>query len=245
MNAVAFATIADVTMRGLLGRRRTVLLLLLAGLPVLVALLARIGGARLDDALPTILELGIRTVLPLTALVFGTSALGAEIEDGTAVFLVTKPVPRWVIALAKAGIAGLLAAALSVASTLLTGLLIGGFDGPSLATTFAFAVAVAIASFAYAALFVALSVVTSRALIVGLIYTLVWEGILAGLLEGTRVFSIREATLTIAETVAPVGAGIEGDVDLATGAGLIVVVIAASLALTASRLSAFELRGTE
>lgn len=241
----AFLTIADVTFRALLGRRRTVLLVLLAGLPVLVALLARIGGARLDDALPAIMELSVRAVVPLTALVFGTAAIGSEIEDGTAVFLLVKPVPRWVVAVAKAFVAGLLTAALSVASTMLTGVLIGGLDGFTLATTFAFAIAIALASFAYAALFVALSVVTHRALIVGLIYTLVWEGILAGILEGTRVFSVREATLTIAEALAPVGAQIDGDVDVPTAIGLLIVVVGLSLAVASTRLAAFEVRGTE
>jgi ABC-2 type transport system permease protein len=241
----AFLTIADVTFRALLGRRRTILLLLLAGLPVLVALLARIGGGRLDDALPAIMELSVRAVLPLTALVFGTAAIGSEIEDGTAVFLLVKPVPRWIVAVAKAFVAGLLTAALSIASTILTGLLIGGLDGFTLATTFAFSIAIALASFAYAALFVALSVVTHRALIVGLIYTLVWEGILAGILEGTRVFSVREATLTIAEALAPVGAQIDGDVDLPTAIGLLVVVVALAVAVASTRLAAFEVRGTE
>ena len=241
----AFATIAEVTLRGLLGRRRTVLLILLAGLPVLVALLARLGGGRLDDALVAILELGVRTVLPLTALVFGTSALGAELEDGTAVFILAKPVPRWRIALAKTLVAGLLAAALSVGSTLLTGLLIGGVGGSTLATTFAFAIAVALAGFAYASLFVALSIVTGRALIVGLIYTLVWEGILAGILEGTRLFSVREATLSVAEALAPLGAGIDGDVETATGLALLAIVTAVGLALTTVRLGGYEVRGTE
>jgi len=241
----AFATIAEVTLRGLLGRRRTVLLILLAGLPVLVALLARLGGGRLDDALVAILELGVRTVLPLTALVFGTSALGAELEDGTAVFILAKPVPRWRIALAKTLVAGLLAAALSVGSTLLTGLLIGGVDGSTLATTFAFAIAVALAGFAYASLFVALSIVTGRALIVGLIYTLVWEGILAGILEGTRLFSVREATLSVAEALAPLGAGIDGDVETATGLALLAIVTAVGLALTTVRLGGYEVRAAE
>jgi len=241
----AFATIAEVTLRGLLGRRRTVLLILLAGLPVLVALLARLGGGRLDDALVAILELGVRTVLPLTALVFGTSALGAELEDGTAVFILAKPVPRWRIALAKTLVAGLLAAALSVGSTLLTGLLIGGVDGSTLATTFAFAIAVALAGLAYASLFVALSIVTGRALIVGLIYTLVWEGILAGILEGTRLFSVREATLSVAEALAPLGAGIDGDVETATGLALLAIVTAVGLALTTVRLGGYEVRAAE
>ncbi len=241
----AFAAISEVTFRALLGRRRTILLVLLAGIPVLVAVLARIGGARLDDALVPILELAVRTVVPLTALVFGTSALGAELEDGTAVFLLAKPVPRWLTAAAKILVAGLLASALSVASTVLTGLLVGGTDADGLATTFAFALADIAASFAYAALFVALSVVTSRALIIGLAYTLIWEGVLAGILPGTRAFSIREATLAIAEALAPVTAGIDGDVEAGGGIALIVIVLVVSLALTAYRLARFEVRGTE
>ena len=34
----------------------------------------------------------VTTLLPLAALVYGTAALGAEIEDGTAVYLLSKPV---------------------------------------------------------------------------------------------------------------------------------------------------------
>jgi ABC-2 type transport system permease protein len=240
-----FATLVEVTYRALLGRRRTVLLLLLAALPVVVAVLARIGGARLDDGLTAILELGVRTVLPLTALVFGVSALGAELDDGTVVYILAKPVPRWQVALAKALVAGALSAALSVASTVATGVLIAGLDPEGIATTFAFALAVAVAAFAYATLFVALSVVTGRALFVGLVYTLVWEGVLAGILPGTRTFSIREATLTVAEALAPAGAGIDGDVEIGEAVLLLAIVVAAALAVTTSRLRGFEVRGTE
>ena len=63
-----------VTLRGVLGRRRTWLMILLASLPVLVALLIRAGGGHPNAA--TILDtLLIRTVMPLLALVFGTAAL--------------------------------------------------------------------------------------------------------------------------------------------------------------------------
>lgn len=240
-----FLALAEVTLRGLLGRRRTILLILLAGLPVLVAILARVGGAHLDDALVPILELGVRTVLPLTALVFGTSAIGSEIEDGTAVYLLAKPVSRAMVGVAKWFVAGLLAASLSVASTLLTGVLIGGGDGQAMATTFSFAVASTIAAFAYAALFVALSVVTGRALIIGLIYTLVWEGLLAGILEGTRAFSLREATLTVAEALAPVGAGIGGDLEPVAAVILLAVVLAGSLVLASTRLRGWEIKGAD
>ncbi|MEJ7695211.1 MAG: hypothetical protein WKF78_00765 [Candidatus Limnocylindrales bacterium] len=68
--------IAMTTLRGLLGRRRMILLLLLAGLPVLVALLIRIGGGR-ADATGILDTLGIRTILPLVALVVGTASIGS------------------------------------------------------------------------------------------------------------------------------------------------------------------------
>ena len=43
----------------------------------------------------------VAIVLPLTALLVGTSALGDEFEDGTAVYLLTKPIPRWQILLRR------------------------------------------------------------------------------------------------------------------------------------------------
>ncbi|MCY7419659.1 MAG: ABC transporter permease subunit [Chloroflexi bacterium] len=89
-----------VTLRGVLGRRRTWLMILLASLPVLVALLIRAGGGQPNAT--TILDtLLIRTVMPLLALVFGTAALGSELEDGTAIYLMVKPIARWHILLAK------------------------------------------------------------------------------------------------------------------------------------------------
>jgi ABC-2 type transport system permease protein len=238
-----FTTIVDVTLRALLGRRRTVLLVLLAALPVLVALLARIGGRSPGEA--PIFDAIVRTVLPLVALVFGTSALGSELEDGTAVYVLAKPIRRWQVVLAKAGVAGSLTGGLVVASTLGSGILAGGLSSGALATVVAFAVAAAIAAFAYVALFVAASVFTSRALIFGLIYTLVWEGALAGILEGTRQFSIREATLGLAAALAPAGSGIDGGLDTGGSVGLVVVVIVGGLALATWRLARWEVRGTD
>jgi ABC-2 type transport system permease protein len=234
-----FTTIVELTLRALLGRRRTVLLALLAALPVLVALLARVSGRTPGEA--TLFDAIVRTVLPLVALVFGTSALGSELEDGTAVYVLAKPIRRWQVILAKAGVAGSLTGGLVVASTLGSGILAGG----TLATTVGFAVAAAVASFAYVALFLAASVFTGRALILGLIYTVIWEGALAGILEGTRQFSIREATLSLAAALAPAGSGIEGGLELGGAVGLVGVVIVGGLALAAWRLARWEVRGSD
>src|SRR5258708_24727238 len=103
-----FTTIARITLRALLGRRRTILLLLLAGVPILVGLLVRANTDGVGEVGPTLDGLVVRIILPLVALVFGTAALGSELEDGTAVHLLTKPVGRMTIVLAKGAVAGTL-----------------------------------------------------------------------------------------------------------------------------------------
>jgi ABC-2 type transport system permease protein len=239
-----FATLVEVSVRGILGRRRTILLVLLALLPVLVGVLVRVGSGRLDVE-PVLDAMVVRVVLPLAALVFGTSALGAELEDGTALYLLAKPVPRWQVVLAKVLVAGALSGALAVGSTLLTGMVVGGFRPDAWGTIFAFATAVGITSFVYCAIFVAASIVTSRALILGLIYTFIWEGILAGVLEGTRLFSVREATLGLAAGLAPAGADVEGGLPLSSAVAFVVIVAAGGLAVASRRLGSWEARGSD
>jgi len=239
----AFGALVAVTLRGLLGRRRTLLMILLAGLPILVGLLIRLGGGR-NDA-PEILDtLVIRTVLPLIALVIGTAAIGSEIEDGTAIYLLAKPIPRWRTAFAKLGVAAGLTAALVVPPIILTTLLVEGFGGASLATAFGFALAAIAGGTAYAVAFTALGAITSRALVVGLGYTLLWEGVLAGLLEGTRFLSIRQATLGVAAALTGEDVGV--DVLGATVSALIVVVVVVGgFLITTRTLARFQIRSAD
>jgi ABC-2 type transport system permease protein len=239
----AFGALVVVTLRGLLGRRRTLLMILLAGLPILVGLLIRLGGGR-NDA-PEILDtLVIRTVLPLIALVIGTAAIGSEIEDGTAIYLLAKPIPRWRTALAKLGVAAGLTAALVVPPIIITTLLVEGFGGASLATAFGFALAAIAGGTAYAVAFTALGAVTSRALVVGLGYTLLWEGVLAGLLEGTRFLSIRQATLGVAAALTGEDVGVDV-LGAAVSALIIVVVVVGGFLITTRTLARFQIRSAD
>ena len=238
---IAAMPIVGVTLRGLLGRRRTLLMLLLVALPVLVALLVRLSGGRIDT--DRILDaMIVQTVLPLVALVFGTAALGSELEDGTAVYLMIKPVPRWRIIGAKMIVAAGLTVALIMPSTVAAGLLAGGFGSASLSTTFAFALAASIGGIAYACAFVAFSAFTSRALVVGLGYTMIWEGLLAGLLEGTRFLSIRQATLGIAAGLSD-GRLDDQRLDFGLSIAIVTIVVVGAFVLGSMRLARFEIRG--
>lgn len=239
----AFGALVGVTLRGLLGRRRMLLMLLLAALPVLVGLLIRVAGGTRDTA--EILDaLVIRTVLPLVALIVGTAAIGSEIEDGTAVFLLVKPIPRWRTALAKLAVAAGLTAVLVVPPIVLTGILVSGLSGASLGTTFGFALAAIAGGTAYACAFTTLGTLTSRALVVGLAYTLIWEGVLADLLVGTRFLSIRQATLGLAALLTGEETG-EGALDPVASIIVLGAVIAGSFALTSIALARFQIRSAD
>jgi ABC-2 type transport system permease protein len=237
---IARMPVVAITLRALLDRRRFWLMVALAAVPVLIMLIAGVF-AESDVDERRFDQLIIRTVLPLIALVFGTGALGSELEDGTIVYLLTKPTRRFRIVLAKAAVAAGLTMALMVPATLLTGVLGSGANDSMLGPTLAYAIAVGVGGSAYALAFMALSSFTSRALAIGLGYVLLWEGVLSGLFEGTQLFSIRQATLGLAAELQGVG-------DPATMGGraaviVLTTVIVGSLLLASWRLSRYQLRG--
>ena len=234
---ITAAPLVAVTLRGLLGRRRTLLMTLFAALPILVALLIRIFGGRPDAEL-VLDAMIVQIVLPLVALVFGTAALGSEIEDGTAVYLLAKPIPRWRIMVSKMAVAAGLTAALVVPATVFASVISRG----STETTIGFAVAVAIGGIAYACGFAALSAYTGRALVAGLVYTLLWEGALSGLLEGTRFLSVRQATLGIAAELSGTRSS-PPPLEVGTSVVMLALVIGGAALLGTFKLMRFEVRG--
>ncbi len=230
-----------VTLRGLLDRKRTWLMLALAAVPVLlVGLAAGVGDARIEAEDFDVLI--VRTVLPLLALVFGTAAIGTELEEGTIVYLLTKPVRRYRIVIAKVLVAAGLTAALIVPASIATGIVgeLGGQD--VFRAGVAYGLAAAVGGLAYTALFLAVSTFTSRALAIGLAYVMLWEGVLADLLEGTRLLSIRQATLGLAREWAgerhPNGA-----VGFEQAWAILALVIAVAVAVASWRMARYQLRG--
>ena len=240
---IARMPLVGVTLRGVLGRRRTWLMILLGSLPVVVALIIRAGGGH-TNALTILDTLLIRTVMPLLALVLGTAVLGSELEDGTAVYLMIKPIPRWRILLAKMAVAAGLTVALVFPATVATSLLLGGRNALSMPETLGYAAVVSAGGVTYACAFVALSAFTGRALILGLCYVLIWEGVLSGLLEGTRFLSIRQASLGLTARVTGV-VGNPPPLDATTSATMLIVVVVGAIFLGSYRLSRFQIRGSD
>ena len=239
----ALGPLVRLIVRGLLGRRRSLGVVLLAAAPVAVAAIMAVGGGLGDPAdlaseVFSTITLGL--VIPLAALVFGTAALGTAIEDGTIVYLLVKPVPRRTAVLAAMLVAGAATALLAVAATLLPGLLLAGLTAPGLLV--GMSAAALLASLLYVVVFVTLSVITSRALLVGLAYVLLWEGLATTVLAGTRILSIREyATATMHALAGTTGTGgAQAGVDPPVALALSVVVVVVAFLLGAWRLDRFE-----
>ena len=236
------AALLSITLRALLGRRRTLLLALVGGLVILATVLYRLGGPSEAESLDVMNGLlgdfGIGVVLPLVAVIVATAALGAELDDGTIVYLLAKPVPRSRIVLVKLVVALLIVIVLVVPAILIAGLI--GHPNPDLAI--GYGAAAAFGALEYTAVFLALSLVTSRALIIGLAYVVVWEGVIAGLFAGTRIFSVRQHALAVADAVGGAAStAAELDPAIAVVVGIVVTVLATALAVR--RLERVELRG--
>jgi ABC-2 type transport system permease protein len=241
-------TVFTLTLKQFAGRRRSLLMFGLALIPVLVALVYRLGEhLEQHHWTANILLDGIvvTSILPLACLIFGTSALGSEIEDGTAVYILAKPVRRREIIGAKFAAATLVEAVFVLPATVVSGLIaLQGVSEEGI--VMGFAIATLFGVFAYTAVFVLLSVATSRALLIGLGYVFIWEGLVTELFTGSRYLSIRQYCLGIADLISTVS---EGDFEANLGGpeGLILVAVAAAVALLLAvrRLEAFEFTDTD
>jgi len=231
-------TIVRLTLRGLFGRRRFLLLLPLPALIVGLALLAESLGATPPDwGQPVLVGLGFAAVLPVLALIVGASVLGSEIDDGTAVHLLAKPLPRREIVLSKLLVAFVVTAVVVGAGMLLAGLIAGSAE-----LALGLLAGTAVGALAYTALFLALSLLTRRPVLVGLAYILVWEGLLTNLLTGTRVLSIQHYAISVADRVSGTDlftGALSPQVSLLMAAGVAVV----ATALAVDRLRSFALTG--
>jgi ABC-2 type transport system permease protein len=199
--------IMQLTARALLGRRRVIFLALLALATVVIGAAYR-AFADHQETVPPDFAVGLvevfvlSAVLPLAALVLGTSALGGEIEDGTIIYLLAKPVARWRIYTAKLVVSTL--ATIAVVVPLTAAAMLITMAGDEFQLTLAFTIALAIGAAVYCALFVSLSIFTSRALIAGMVYVFVWEATITNLLTGTRVLAVRHYVLGIAGEISSV-----------------------------------------
>ncbi|WP_173098598.1 ABC transporter permease [Actinomadura verrucosospora] len=236
------ATIAMITFRAMLGRRRALLLLALPALLVLLAVVLRwTGNNDLDVSANVLQKFGLATLLPLLALIAGTGVIGPEIDDGQIMYVLTKPIPRHVIVLTKLAVAIVLVAAFSVVPTLLAGLVLAGTTAQLVP---AFTVGVLVGGVAYSAVFVALAVLSRNAVTIGLLYALVWETLLGSFAPGAKSASIQQWALSVTDALTP-ASPVTSSVDLGVAIPLLIAVTVGAALLAAFRLRSLTIASAE
>jgi ABC-2 type transport system permease protein len=232
-------TVASITVRATLGRRRAVLFAVPAAILIGLTLILRAShptGAPWPDHV--LGDFGFSILLPLTALIIGTGVLGGEIDDGSVVHLLATPVRRADVIVTKFAVAAGLTALFAAVPELIAGLIAPN----ETRLAFALFIGAVAGSVIYSAVFVLASVLTTRAIAFGLLYVVVWEGLLSNFVGGVRILSIAHYALGIANAISP-DQNLHAGLGLPTSLILAIVVTVGGLFLAARRLEAFSLTG--
>ncbi|RNF92934.1 ABC transporter permease subunit [Streptomyces botrytidirepellens] len=241
MSALYHPTVARLTYRALLGRRRAMILFLLPALLVVISLAVRLLTG-VDDATANSLLGGfaIATMVPLIGVIAGTGAIGPEIDDGSVIYLLAKPVKRPTIIVTKLVVAIGVTVVFSAVPTLLAGFILNG-NAHNLAV--GYAVAAAVASVAYSAIFLLLGTITRHAVVFGLVYALVWETFFGSLVAGAKTLSVQQWSLAIAQKITD--EAVTSDVGLTTGVILLIAVTGAATWYAGHKMRSLTLAGEE
>ncbi|MCX5532462.1 ABC transporter permease [Streptomyces sp. NBC_00006] len=235
-------TVARLTYRALLGRRRALILFALPVLLIVIAALVRgLTGADDQTASDLLGGFALATMVPLIGVIAGTGAIGPEIDDGSVVYLLSKPLKRPTIIFTKLIVAIGVTMVFSAVPTLIAGFILNG-NGQQIAV--AYTIAALVASIAYAAIFLLLGTVTRHAVVFGLVYALVWEALFGSLVSGARTLSVQQWSLAVAQKVAG-GDLVTSDVGLPLATVLLVVVTVLATWYAGQKLRTLKLAGEE
>jgi len=195
-------TVVRLTARGMLGGRRVWLLGALAVLLVGIAVLARALVPVTDAEAASLLQgVAFATFLPLFGLIVGTGAIAPEIDDGSIVHLLAKPVSRHTVVQSKLAVAVGATVVFAVLPTVLAAAVLG----LGARAVLAFGVGALAAGAVYSVLFLLLSILTRHAVIIGLVYALLWESLVGSFVPGARNLSVQQWALSVTGAIAPSG----------------------------------------
>jgi ABC-2 type transport system permease protein len=244
------ATVATLTRRSLLGRKRTLILMLLPLALLALCTLARVL-AGLDAQIARELEgplspnlltaFGIAILMPLLSLIAGTGSIGPEIDEGSIVYLLAKPLNRHSIIVTKLAVATGVVVLFGVVPIAVAGIVLTGEVG---VVTVAFTLGALAAGVTYSAVFVLLAVVSRNAVVIGLVYALVWESLVGGLVPGAQALSVQQWSLAVVQEVLGDDAtryGVSAAVGFGTALVMLTVVTATTTFYAGRRLQTLRL----
>jgi ABC-2 type transport system permease protein len=189
-------------LRSQVTRARVLALLAVGAVGIVVG--AAIGAADPIDAARTgarfVNGFGLSLLVPVTALVFSSAALGDPSEDGTLVYLWLRPVRRSRIVVAAAASSFTVCWPLVVVPLSVAAWATGGGTALVVGTV----VAATVSLVAYVGLFCALGLRVKRALVWGLLYIFIWEGFIATANDTAARLAVRTYSRSVLSDLADV-----------------------------------------
>ena len=243
------ATVARLTARTVLGRRRTLLLLLLPLVLLALCVFARILAASNPDMATDLSgglsaqllgAFGLGVLLPLLGLIAGTGVIGPEIDDGSIVYLLAKPLNRPVIVITKLAVAIGVITLFGALPVFIAGMVLTS----EVSFAFSYAIGALAAGIAYCALFLLLAVVTRNAVVIGLFYALIWESLIGGFVPGAQTLSVQQWGLALTERFLGTeaeGLGIDSATNLSVALPLLIIVVVGCTWYAGQRLRSLRL----
>ena len=235
-------TITSITWRAMVGRRRALILLALPLVLILLAIALRFTGvADLQSSRGVLGAFALGTLVPLLGLIIGTGVIAPEIDDGSIVYLLSKPVSRFLLVITKLAVAIACITLFAAIPTLVAGLIMSRGDG---GVAVAYGVGALVGGAVYCAVFLLLGVITRHAVVVGLLYALLWESLIGGYVPGARTLSVQQWAVSVTSAVADDGV-IKADVRLGVAVTLLIVTAIAATGYAGWRLRSLTLTGDE
>jgi ABC-2 type transport system permease protein len=229
--------------RAVLGRRRGVILVILPLVLIALAVAVRmLAGQDTGAAKTVVVDLGLGVVLPLVALIATSSVLSPEIDDGSIVYLLAKPISRHTVVVSKLVVAFGCVVAFAVVPTLIAGLVLAPTH---VQLACAYSLGALAAGAAYTAFFAWLSTLSRHSVVLGLIYLLLWEGLVGELVAGVRWVSIARWASAIVEATSDGGYTASPHLAVAYAIPATLALIAGLTFLAGRRLQSFNLTGDE
>lgn len=194
----ALVTLLGITAARQTRGKRLLIFSLLFALPIGFAMLARRFQVPYEAReAETILIFGLipQALIPLSALLFASGMVQDDVEEQTLTYLLIRPIPRWLIYIAKVAATWLVLSALSAVFTSAALATVywgtGDFDLYALVRrAMLISGLMSLSLLAYVAIFGGLSLATRRSLVLGVGYIVVFEGVVANI-----DFVIRHATV--------------------------------------------------
>lgn len=188
MNAAVFR----LALRSLLGRSRVIVLMAMSAALVLLAVIIRVAPTGQLEATGAPLDLvrtfGIGVVVPIVTLIGTTTLLTSEFDDGSIIYLLSKPVPRGAIVASKMLVILASSMVFAVLPMALAALIMVGTDG---GLWWGALLGGTVSAVAYTGAFAVLALLVKRSVTGCLLYWLVWEALLTSVLSPAQYLSAR------------------------------------------------------